>query len=362
MDDDFGQSPEHLDITLRLYFTGMMVFADRGDEMVALVVDMRAGEPTKKPPIPPHRPVVQVALANLTAEEQDRQRDWTLDAFPLKDFRDAFGSEQRIWVLDCDVLEAGREFMYDTELKVCDLPLDGSALPRNAPHGESLGWMAPLLGRDGEPPKLRKGLLERFQPREGENPLVAAVRFRRGELRTVAFAAEMRRFVVWESPFPGVGQRTVSTVTEYSVRYRFPRGTQQPEIRLTTRKFDDSPGRELILTPEPGKNFVEVWILNLEWEQIQRQHPPRPVRLNDENPELLFYYDLLDNAPCPSELPKAIRHEQGVVDPALYPCEDPAMKRLYFPSASGEIQSAAPCCPARIPKPTTPQAIAEEAA
>jgi hypothetical protein len=350
-----AESSEVAEIELRVYFGGLIAFLPRGPEMSAVLVDVRQPSRLKGTEgIEPHRPVILVDGRYVVPSH---------DTPPMKAIKDSQGKEKHAWVLDNDVIEIGPYAQLSPPLLEKRLESTaGLTLPVNEVNAESLEWMAPLAGTGSTSPRFKTGVCDPLGAEEDLSSVAAVVMLRRGVLKTAGFASESNRYLVarmGEAP-----ERASALVVEL-------RATVEPRpkadrVELRSVKFDGSPGHALQLKPltvgdivgpndddstltdvERNKKVIEIWVLNLEWEIVKRQRPPRPVRLPESNPEFRFFFDLLQQplgAPAP---PVAVAHRRGALVPGFAPCLDPAMRRLFFPSTSGELVSASACSPTR---------------
>jgi hypothetical protein len=330
-------------IDLRIYFAGLMVVDLGKDRAQSLLVNAREperlGEKTRG--TVPHIPIVQFAWKEAIG-----------DLRPFGCFRDAFGAEKGYWVLDKDIVQLDPNLeTAERTLKQSDEPvLAGQTTPHTKDDHESLRWLTPLHAEGGGPAEIKEALLDPLLRSEETVPILASVRMKHGFLRTVAFASEAGNFVLWDFG-DGREPRAAASVLEYRVQ------VYGSSVLLVATKFDGTQGQELEL--EPSRNGhngrrLEIWVLNLEWDIVESQRPPRPVQFQRENPELHFYQDVLAKPSTGNGLPRAIKRVPGQREaegasefgPVVEPCRDPGMRKLHFPSAAGETANAAACSPA----------------
>lgn len=321
-------------IDFRMYFSGLMVFDHQEDAVEALLVDARRPEEAGVPGterIPSHIPVVQFAWDDAVSDRR---------AFGK--FLDTGGQLKGYWPLDGDVLMLDPSVeTVDDGLEIDTEPPLGGKVPVSVKDARSFHWIAPLRGG------LREGLFQKGRERRpaigGE--LAATVRMTRGAVQPAAFASEFLEFVVLE--FDGEHRQAIVSVVEHAVRVK------GQSVRLRAEKFNGEPGEVLeLVPPRHGDRRVEVWMLNREWDQIEHQIPPHAVDFQQGNPDYLFFHHLVPETSRPRTLPRGhsrVKTNPAVVTPNLSPCQDPVMKRLYFPSGEGgELTLAAPCSPAYV--------------
>jgi hypothetical protein len=327
-------------IDLRIYFAGLSVLRPYATGIQALVVDARSPESTNiqwptdasgRPDLPePHYPVIQFNWDDAVGDRQ-----------VFGHFTDSIGQEKGYWLLDKDVVTLDPETqIVEENFDQLDQPLNEET-PSDGKSARSLRWISPLPSANGTPPELIDGLEEPFNSPAADQLLAGVVRLNKGALRPAGFASEQAHFVVWKF---GSKTQAIASVVEYSAT------VQGSSVQFAATKFDGSPGDTLELLPARNgeKNRLEVWVLNRSWDAIEKQRPPRPVELNKTNSEYLYFHHLVQGAPSPSKvLPQGQKLvAPGAVSPALRPCEDPGMRRLYFPTARGQMSAAAPCSPA----------------
>jgi hypothetical protein len=330
-------------IDISVYMTGLIFLkAEReGDKppsaVHTLLPDARtpiAGTPDER-----HVPVVQFDWEGLAND----------DRRPFRKFFDLAGTRQGLWLLDKDQVEI---------LDVISGPLtiDESDIERIPTTGNqtSRQWIAsprPVAG----PLALKPGLVPLEPESENAGLLVASMKLDKGELRPAAFASQQGQFVLVqvEGTAAAVPQRALASVVEYHAK------VAGNVVRLKATKFNHQEGEILELNPRQIQRNgelqrrVEIWLLNREWDSILRQTPSRPVQQDDENSEYRFLTRLLAR-----ELPEAERDLDGrftIADfakPARggastnpFPCDNPVMRMLFFPQASGENTRNAPCSP-----------------
>lgn len=322
-------------VELRMFFSGLMVFArrEREKDVHAILVDTEVSPRIPQTEgMPRHVPVVQFAWDEAVGDRK-----------PFGSFEDVFGQRKGYWMLDKDVLtldpgmetvESSLSFHFD-EVGDQATPVEGNR--------QSFNWLSPLTDKDGKPGELRQGLVPPQADAPAAEYLAASVHLTRGALQPAAFASELGQFISLR--FPDDKEHAVASVLEYRVKVKGRR------VRLVAKKFDGSPGEVLELLPTNGGDdpTVEVWILNREWENIEKQILARPVVLGQQNPEYLFFFNLLEYPPDPGKLPRNNERVTGAISPNVSPCDDPAMRRLYFPTGGGETTFAAPCSPSRTP-------------
>lgn len=330
-------------IDVSVYMTGLIFLkAEREGDAApraihVLLPDARrptVNEPTNER----HAPVIQFNWEDLA--NGDRR--------PFRKFFDLAGTRQGLWLLDKDRVEI--DGVVADPLEVNEDPIDRVPTPGNQ---ASRRWIASPRPGDG-PLRLKPGLV----PFDFQDPnadlLVASMKLEHGTLRPASFASQQGQFVLVrvESDDPAVPQRALASVVEYNVKVR------GNAVRLKARKFNDQEGEVLELNPRQVlskdgtlQRRIEIWLLNREWDSILRQTPSRPVQTGDENSEYLFLTGLLDR-----QLPEARQSSDGMftiadfAKPAgsatnPFPCDNPVMRTLYFPQASGENTRNAPCSP-----------------
>jgi hypothetical protein len=330
-------------IDVSVYMTGLMFLkAEREGDAAPRAIHVLLPDARKPiagtPPNERHVPVIQFDWEDLA--NGDRR--------PFRKFFDLAGMRQGLWLLDKD------------KVKILDvisdpLQVDESAVERlpTADNKVSRQWIAsprPI----GGPLSLKPGLVPFNQNSKNAALLVASMRLDRGELRPASFASQQGQFVLVqvEGTDTTVPQRALASVVEYRVK------VAGNAVRLQAEKFDGTEGQVLELNPRQIQSRdgelqrrVEIWLLNREWDSILRQTPSRPVQQDDENSEYLFLTRLLDR-----QLPEAERKLDGrftIADFAKptdaptnpFPCDNPVMRMLFFPQASGENTRNAPCSP-----------------
>lgn len=267
------------------------------------------------------------------------------------------------WFLEKEILQLDPEMATEeTELIVNRSVMPADFIVPGKSDMLSINWVAPMRGKGDKEPRLKKGITDPLNSPEAQERLAATFLLDRGCLRPAAFASELGHFVTFDSA--GETQAQVS-VLELKVRVR------DRKVRIISTRFDGSPGRTLeleipeedIKTLEPdteggreGTKRIEVWLLNREWTAIRDQTPARAVDYEEINPEYLFLYDLItdDTRPGEEKFPVAIqrcraREGDDTTPPGCWPCDDPAMKRVYFITGDyGEAALSAPCSPAYI--------------
>lgn len=334
------------EIDLRVYFAGLSVFVDEGGTFQVLLPDARKprdlGEFGRAEP---HYAVVQFD-----------QRDAVKPSDAFGEFPDRQGQTKRYWLLDKDYLTVDSEDVVETGLEVDRLDGGGRGGANGSGNGQGPGllptdhskakveWIAPLSGVGGAVPRLKPGLRDPLgSSLDATKPLAGTFRLDRGEIVPAAFAAELGGFVIggFPSPAPQERQQALASVVLYKVRVR------APSVRLAAKKFDGSDGESVELSPGTnGGRRVEVWVLNRSWPGIVDQVPTRPVQLGSPNPDYIYFNDFLENPLEVARLPRAVQRLKAEIEPGIEPCDDPAMRQLYFARSGGETLNAAPCSPA----------------
>jgi len=270
------------------------------------------------------------------------------DRRPFRKFFDLAGMRQGLWLLNKDKVKI---------LDVISDPLrvNESAIDRipNADNKKSRHWIASPRPVD-EPLSLKPGLVPFDQHSKNAALLIASMELEKGELHPAAFASQQGQFVLvqLEGRDTAVPRRALASVVEYHVK------VEGNAVRLQAEKFDGTEGQILELNPRQIQSRdgelqrrVEIWLLNREWDSILRQTPSRPVQQDEQNSEYLFLTRLLDR-----QLPEAEQDLDGrftIADFAKpadaptnpFPCDNPVMRTLFFPQASGENTRNAPCSP-----------------
>jgi hypothetical protein len=323
-------------IDLHIYFAGLMTFTRKGDEMRALLVDARTpGRVPGTEDALPHEPVVQFTAADAPNPPPS-----------CRLFRDAYGHDKGIWVLNKDFVQLDPALATTEEaLDPTDRAIGQQEIPATSAIAESTQWLVPLRGQGGATAVFKRGLLDPLGSPYNAKPIVASVRLERGTLHSAGFTSELGSFVIWG--IEGSVERAMTSIVEWRVT------VEEEPVRLLSTKFDGSPGETLELKhPSGARPRIEVWILNMERDIIEQQRPPAPVPLGSPSPEYLYFDDLLVNPSAFNRAPIGMRRKAGgkdgdgrVITPAVAPCLDLGMKRLYFASVEGENAYSAPCSP-----------------
>lgn len=333
-------------IDVSVYMTGLIFLqAERDGKESPRAVHVLLPDARNPAPGTPdnerHVPVIQFDWEDLA--NSDRR--------PFRKFFDLAGTRQGLWLLDKDQVKILDAIPQPFEVD------EGPVLGRTPTASDRLSrrWIASPRPVDG-PARLKPGLVPLDFHHENANLLVASMQLDRGVLRPAAFASQQGQFVLVqvEGREPAVPQRALASVVECNFKVR------GNAVRLQATKFNGQEGEVLELNPrqvqrKDGKlqRRIELWLLNREWGSILRQTPSRPVRQDDENSEYRFLTRLLDR-----ELPEAELGTEGqlniadFVKPAgegsatnPFPCDNPVMRCLFFPQASGENTRNVPCSP-----------------
>ncbi len=343
-------NPDPEGFELRVYFAGLCVFSPRRtaeqeiDGMTVLLVTPPEDAPPPQPgrrslPDTSHAAAVQFALRNRFSDEP---------RYPLVTGRhgDLFG----LWFLDGEDLRIRipptfERALPESEFALDERPVAGTPTPQNA---TSFHWVVPLTDGHGGVAQLRD---EVVNPKKNPPPAVAARLFLdRGALRPAGFALDDsgERFRVWDMGNGGEPQAVVSVMEH---RQWIPGRRVQIEAR-SSGDLGSRP-RYLTLQAAPGQRSVEIWMMSLERNEIERQAPPQPPETDRVyrrwQEELTTIRQLaLPGGSLPEMRPRPRGGGQGLVRPAVVlPCDNHSMRQLFFPVVAGQLASASGCSPIR---------------
>jgi hypothetical protein len=316
------------------------------EEFLVLMPDARNPERLSKTrELAAHTPMVQFFAHNQVE-----------DGSQFPPFPDTSGVRNRLWFLDREDLRIKTKTSNSHRKVNVKRRSNGiSRQPSGGGDGECFRWLTPAIGDYGQLgrvyPNLKKSTVSAKDPDRLLERLSARVFLDQGILRTAAITVDdpSDRFVISRtrsrsSVEPPIEQAS-ATVVELTVEI------EDQTVELCSSSIETGkPGRSLILRPDHRNRPVEIWIMNRELREVVRQltHPPvRLGELREEEKEFRFFYDLLGNPPDQDDLPIAVELGRPSERGDFRPCDNSAMRRLYWPQLTGgESPNSGPCAPA----------------
>ncbi|MDJ0839102.1 MAG: hypothetical protein QNK37_21480 [Acidobacteriota bacterium] len=329
---------------LRIFFTGVCLFAPKapGDWRVLLADALKPDVciPGDQTPPKSHAGVIQFQQKNVNPHN-------TPDRFPIHE-----DDDHTFWFLDREFVSISAKGCFTPDSLEIDLnTCSFEPYPRTRNQMDNIRYVAPMLGIDSggnlERARLIDGLLDPIFSNNANELLVGCVRLDKGRLVPCSFG----RF---EGPncFDRDGvQQIHANVVQLSV------WVDAETVEIASTRFDGTRGKKISLRPEQGKRkyhppVVEVWVMNLELDQIiELGGEPDQLGVDMYDLEYKLMETLLCNAdPHFEATPRVIeRFPDGTITQDLQEgrCRDRQMAESYFKIGFSAI-SAQPCSPSLI--------------
>ena len=222
--------------------------------------------------------------------------------------------------------------------------------------------VCPLRSWDGRQAYVNRALLEDTIDRRYQNDLVGRFKIIGGDLSTANVSADRatREFLTFD-----FGNNAHHDSSPQATVLVWEKKIYAPRVRFRAEKFsgislEGGPAREsrfLELQPDcrqprNGEHYVEVWLINREFDEIITQRRP-PVNERDRFGQITQEFYLLSQVmdPCsrPALTPSGIRRLRITEEPSplALPIDD-AMARAYFLYHSGENSDPPDCTPVEV--------------